>query len=174
MSYLKKLHQIKCFVFDVDGVLTNGTVYALASGEQARTFLIKDGYAIERALLAGYHIAIISGGEQEGVRKRLEFLKINHIHLGVKDKVPVLQHLCSELQINVDQVLYMGDDLPDYDAMKTAGLPCCPSDAVHEIKNISEYVSGNKGGEGCVRDVIERVMKVQGTWRKFDNESINN
>ncbi|MFN9583104.1 MAG: KdsC family phosphatase, partial [Bacteroidota bacterium] len=131
---------IKCFVFDVDGVLTNGTVYALASGEQARTFLIKDGYAIERALLAGYAIAIISGGEQEGVRKRLEFLKIKHIYLGVKDKVPVLQQLCSALQINSDQVLYMGDDLPDFEAMKTVGLPCCPADAVNEIKSLSSYV----------------------------------
>jgi 3-deoxy-D-manno-octulosonate 8-phosphate phosphatase (KDO 8-P phosphatase) len=174
MSYLKKLHDIRCFVFDVDGVLTDGKILALASGEQARSFLVKDGYGIERALLAGYHVAIISGGNQEGVQKRLEFLKIKHIHLGVKDKVPVLHELCAQLNITLQNVLYMGDDLPDYDAMKVAGLPCCPADAVQEIKAISEYVSDRDGGQGCVRDVIERVMKVQGTWRKFENESINN
>lgn len=174
MNYLKQLHPIKCFVFDVDGVLTDGKVLALASGEQARSFLVKDGYGIERALLAGYHVAIISGGAQEGVQKRLEFLKIKHIHLGVKDKVEVFNQLCQQLQIQPGEVLYVGDDLPDYEVMQLVGLPCCPNDAVEEIKAISMYVSDKNGGEGCVRDVIEKVMKVQGTWRKFQNENINN
>jgi 3-deoxy-D-manno-octulosonate 8-phosphate phosphatase (KDO 8-P phosphatase) len=173
-NYLNKLQHIRCFVFDVDGVLTDGKVLALESGEQARSFLVKDGYGIERALLAGYHVAIISGGNQVGVHKRLSFLKIKHIHLGVKDKIPVLEQLCSDLAITLDQVLYMGDDWPDYETMKVAGLPCCPQDAVQEIQQISDYVSDKKGGEGCVRDVIERVMKVQGTWRKFEGENINN
>ncbi len=174
MNYLSKLKQIKCFVFDVDGVLTDGKVLALASGEQARSFLVKDGYGIERALLAGYLVAIISGGAQDGVQKRLGFLKIKHIYLGVKDKVEVFQNFCEMHAIKPDEVLYVGDDLPDYDVMKLAGLPCCPLDAVQEIKDISLYVSEKKGGEGCVRDVIEKVMKVQGTWRKFENENINN
>ena len=173
-NYLAKLHDIKCFVFDVDGVLTDGTVLALESGEQTRKFNIKDGYGIERALLAGYQVAIISGGNQLGVQKRLTFLKIKHIFLGVKNKIEVFQALCSELTIEAKNVLYVGDDLPDYDVMKLAGLPCCPQDATQEIKEISLYVSDKKGGEGCVRDVIERVMKVQGTWRKFDGENINN
>ncbi len=173
-NYLTKLQHIRCFVFDVDGVLTDGKVLALESGEQARSFLVKDGYGIERALLAGYHVAIISGGNQVGVHKRLSFLKIKHIHLGVKDKIPVLEQLCTDLGISTDQILYMGDDWPDYDAMKRVGLPCCPQDAVQEIQQISDYVSDKKGGEGCVRDVIERVMKVQGTWRKFEGENINN
>ncbi|MEI6508780.1 MAG: HAD-IIIA family hydrolase [Bacteroidota bacterium] len=172
--YLEKLKDIKCFVFDVDGVLTDGKVIALESGEQARNFLVKDGYGIERALLAGYTIVIISGGDQKGVRKRLEFLKVKHIHLGVKNKIDVFNKLCSDNKIKPEEILYVGDDLPDYDVMKLAGLPCCPNDATQEIKNISLYVSDKKGGEGCVRDVIEKVMKVQGTWRKFENENINN
>lgn len=174
MNYLSRLKQIKCFVFDVDGVLTDGKVMALASGEQARSFLVKDGYGIERALLAGYLVAIISGGAQEGVQKRLEFLKIKHIYLGVKDKVEIFQAFCESNGIKPEEVLYMGDDLPDYDVMKLAGLPACPHDAVQEIKDIATYVSDKNGGEGCVRDVIEKVMKVQGTWRKFENENINN
>lgn len=171
---LDRLHLIKCFVFDVDGVLTDGQVLALESGEQARSFCIKDGYGIERALLAGYHVAIISGGSQEGVRKRLQFLKIQHIHLGVKDKIPVFNQLCSDLGIRPEEVLYMGDDLPDYDVMKLAGFPCCPVDAIQEVKDVSLYVSSKEGGQGCVREVIERVMKVQKTWRKFDGEQIDN
>ncbi len=173
-NYLAKLHDIKCFVFDVDGVLTDGMVLALESGEQTRRFNIKDGYGIERALLAGYHVAIISGGNQIGVQKRLAFLKIQHIHLGVKDKIEVFHNLCAELSIKPEEVLYVGDDLPDYDVMKLAGLPCCPQDATQEIKEISLYISDKNGGNGCVRDVIERVMKVQGKWRKFEGETINN
>jgi 3-deoxy-D-manno-octulosonate 8-phosphate phosphatase (KDO 8-P phosphatase) len=173
-NYLKKLHDIKCFIFDVDGVLTDGKVLALESGEQARGFLVKDGYGIERALLAGYTVAIISGGNQVGVQKRLEFLKIKYIHLGVKDKIEVFNKLCADANIKPAEILYVGDDLPDYDVMKLAGLPCCPKDAVQEIKDISLYISDKNGGEGCVRDVIEKVMKVQGSWRKFENENINN
>jgi 3-deoxy-D-manno-octulosonate 8-phosphate phosphatase (KDO 8-P phosphatase) len=173
-NYLNKLHHIRCFIFDVDGVLTDGKVLALESGEQARSFLVKDGYGIERALLAGYLVAVISGGNQVGVDKRLMFLKIKHIHLGVKDKIEVFTKLCNDNKITPKEVLYVGDDLPDYDVMKLVGLPCCPKDAVQEIKDISLYVSDKKGGEGCVRDVIEKVMKVQGTWRKFEQETINN
>ncbi len=173
-NYLNKLHHIKCFIFDVDGVLTDGKVLALESGEQARIFLVKDGYGIERALLAGYIVAIISGGNQIGVQKRLEFLKIKHIYLGVKNKIDVFNKLCNEYKIKPEEVLYVGDDLPDYEVMKLVGLPCCPNDATQEIKNISLVVSDKNGGEGCVRDVIEKVMKVQGTWMKFENENINN
>ncbi len=166
--------KISCFVFDVDGVLTDGTVLALASGEQARRFNIKDGYGIERALLANYHVAIISGGNQEGVRKRLEFLKIKHIHLGVKEKVAVLNNLCENLGITLSQVAYVGDDLPDYEVMQLVGLPCCPADATEEVKAISKLITKEKGGKGCVRAIIEAVMKSQNTWRKFSNENINN
>lgn len=170
----KLIEKIKCFVFDVDGVLTDGMTIALESGEQARAFNIKDGYGIERALLAGFHVAIISGGNQIGVRKRLEFLKIKHIHLGVKNKVEVLKALCKELDVKPEEILYVGDDLPDYEVMQLVGIPCCPADAVHDIKEISKYVSDNNGGHGCVREVIEMVMRRQGKWKRFENENINN
>lgn len=171
---VKLIEKIKCFVFDVDGVLTDGMTIALESGEQARAFNIKDGYGIERALLAGFHVAIISGGNQIGVRKRLEFLKIKHIHLGVKNKVEVLKSLCKELDIKPDEILYVGDDLPDFEVMQLVGIPCCPADAVHDIKEISKYVANNNGGHGCVREVIEIVMRRQGKWKRFENENINN
>lgn len=170
----KLIEKIKCFVFDVDGVLTDGMTIALESGEQARVFNIKDGYGIERALLAGFHVAIISGGNQIGVRKRLEFLKIKHIHLGVKNKVEVLKALCKELDVKPEEILYVGDDLPDYEVMQLVGIPCCPADAVHDIKEISNYVADNNGGHGCVREVIEMVMRRQGKWKRFENENINN
>jgi len=171
-NYLSKLNKIKCFVFDVDGVLTDGKVLALESGEQARNFLVKDGYGIERALQSGYTIAVISGGSQIGVKKRLEFLNIKHIHIGVKNKIEVFNKLCKDNKIQPEEVLYVGDDLPDVDVMQLAGLPCCPLDATQEIKNISLYISDKKGGEGCVRDVIEKVMKVQGMWMKINNEEL--
>ncbi len=173
-TYLEKLKSIKCFIFDVDGVMTNGTVLALESGEQARSFLVKDGYAIEMALLAGYHIVIISGGNQIGVQKRLEFLKIKHIFLGVKNKSETLQQVMTDLQLTSEQIVYMGDDWPDYEVMQLCGLPCCPQDAIHEVKEISLFVSNKKGGKGCVRDIIEKVMRVQHTFRQNKNVSINN
>lgn len=169
-----QLSRIRCFVFDVDGVLTDGMVLALESGEQARRFNIKDGYGIERALLAGYVVAIISGGNQTGVQKRLTFLKIKHIYLGVKDKVEVLRRFCEQEQIQPEEILYVGDDLPDYDVMLKVGLPCCPSDASEEIKSISKIVTSKAGGQGCVRELIELVMQHQQTWRKFEDENINN
>ena len=163
-TFLEKLNQIRCFIFDVDGVLTDGLVLALESGEQARSFLVKDGFGIERALIAGYHVAVISGGKQEGVRKRLEFLKIPTIYLGVSNKIETFNQFLKLQNLNVSQILYMGDDWPDYDVMKLSGLPCCPSDATPEIKEISLYVSPFEGGKGCVRDVIEQVLRVQKKW----------
>ncbi len=168
------LENIKCFVFDVDGVLTDGMTLALESGEQVRAFNIKDGYGIERALLAGFHVAIISGGNQLGVRKRLEFLKIKHIYLGVKNKVDMLTQLCEEIGVKQEEILYVGDDLPDYEVMQLVGIPCCPADAVNDIKEIAKYVSDKNGGHGCVREVIEMVMRKQGKWMRFENENINN
>lgn len=156
--------KINTFVLDVDGVLTDGTVIALASGEQARTFLVKDGYAVEKAIQKGYNVVIITGGFQEGVKKRLSFLGVKDIYSGVKDKVKVLNEYLSEKNINLSQVLYMGDDLPDYDVMKIVGIATCPADATQEIKDISQYISTFNGGKGAVRDIIEQVLKSQGTW----------
>lgn len=163
-SYKEHLNQIKTFVFDVDGVLTDGTIQISTHGELLRTMNTKDGYAMKMAQKAGYTVCIISGGKNEGVRKRLRDLGITDIYLGINDKVEQMDEFFDIYQIKPDEVLYMGDDIPDYYPMKLVGLPCCPQDAAPEVKEISLYVSHKKGGEGCVRDVIEQVMKVQGKW----------
>jgi 3-deoxy-D-manno-octulosonate 8-phosphate phosphatase (KDO 8-P phosphatase) len=156
---------ITTFIFDVDGVLTDGSVWSYAQEEYVRRFYIKDGYAIEKAMQAGYQIAIISGGNEPGVRNRLSFLGIPHIHLGIKDKKQVLKELLLTLQTQTAHVLYMGDDIPDVALMQAVGLPCCPSDATQDAKEASLYISAAAGGRGAVRDVIEKVMRVRGDWK---------
>lgn len=164
-SYKEHMTQITTFVFDVDGVLTNGTVTIFADGHLIRTMNIKDGYALKTAIDSGYNICIISGGTNEAVKERLGNLGISDIYLGVNDKVAQLEEYLEIHNINQKNVLYMGDDIPDYHAMKTIGLPTCPKDAVQEIQDISLYISQKKGGNGCVRDVIEQVLKVQDNWK---------
>ncbi len=163
-NYKEYLNHIDTFIFDVDGVLTNGSIQVSTEGDLLRTMNIKDGYALKTAQLAGYHVCIISGGKNEGVRKRLRDLGITNIFLGVQDKVEKLDEFFDVYEINPENVVYMGDDIPDLYAMKMVGMPCCPQDAVPEIKAISRYISHKKGGKGCVRDVIEQVLKVQGKW----------
>ena len=166
-SYKEYLEHITTFVFDVDGVLTDGTVSVLTNGEMLRTMNVKDGYAIKAAVDKGYNMCIISGGKNEGVRLRLEGLGIKDIYLGAKNKIEQLDDYFTKNDIKPENVLYMGDDIPDYPVMKGIGLPCCPQDAVQEIKTISKYISHKKGGKGAVRDVIEQVLKVQGKWNGF-------
>jgi 3-deoxy-D-manno-octulosonate 8-phosphate phosphatase (KDO 8-P phosphatase) len=164
--------KITTFIFDVDGVLTDGSVLALESGEQARIFYIRDGYGIEKALEAGYKVAIISGGNQVGVRKRLEFLKVPYIYLGVATnrKLEVFEKFVQENGLIVEEILYMGDDMPDFEVMKTGVLATCPEDASHDIQAIVHFISRFKGGKGAVRDVIEQVMKAQNTWMQVPGE----
>ena len=163
-SYKEYLTHITTFVFDVDGVLTDGTINVTTSGEMLRTMNIKDGFALKTAVDKGYNVCIISGGSNEGVRKRLNGLGITDIHLGTHHKTGTLNEYMASKSILSENVLYMGDDIPDLVVMQEVGLPCCPQDAVPEIKHISKYVSHKNGGKGCVRDVIEQVMKVQGKW----------
>lgn len=167
-SYKEYLHQISAFVFDVDGVLTDGTIHITTDGEMFRTMHTKDGYALKTAIDKGFKVCIISGGSNEGVRKRLSGLGIKDIHLGAHHKTKTLEAYRQANNLSPDAMLYMGDDLPDYEVMQKVGLATCPQDAVPEIKSISAYVSHKKGGKGCVRDVIEQVLKVQGKW--MDNE----
>ncbi len=155
---------IDTFIFDVDGVLTDGNVSSYASGEHTRSFYIKDGYAIEKAIQAGFHIIILSGGFEEGVKSRLTFLGIKNIFLGVKDKISVYKEFAITNKISAETTLYMGDDIPDYKMLKLVGLPTCPSDAAADIKAICSYISPFPGGRGAVRDVIEKVMKAQNKW----------
>lgn len=163
-SYKEYLNDITTFIFDVDGVLTDGTVTVTTDGEMLRKFNIKDGYALKTAVDAGYNVCIISGGSNEGVRKRLQHLGVKDIYLGAHNKIEQLNDYFSKNNIADNQTLYMGDDIPDYPVMKLVALPCCPQDAVPEIKAISKYISHKKGGEGAARDVIEQVMKVQDKW----------
>ncbi len=161
---MAEFSEINTFIFDVDGVLSDGSVIAYESGEQVRRFYVKDGYAIEKALAAGYHIVIISGGEQESVRKRLKFLGITDVFLGVKDKLALFSDYTKTRHIDPANILYMGDDIPDYKMLQLVGLPTCPADASIDIKPICKYVSPFDGGKGAVRDVIEKVMRAQGKW----------
>ena len=170
-SYKVLLNEINTLVFDVDGVLTDGSVQVTTNGELYRTMNVKDGYALKTAVDRGYNVLVISGGSNEGVRKRLSGLGIKDIHLGTHKKTAVLQEYMATHQLTKNQVLYVGDDLPDYEVMQHVGLPCCPQDAVAEIKEISAYISHKNGGKGCVRDIIEQVLKVQGNWVKDDESS---
>jgi len=163
-NFKEKLQHIRAFIFDVDGVLTDGSLILMPDGEQIRTMNIKDGYAMQLAIKAGFQMAIISGRKCEGVIKRLQKLGIFNLYLGVDDKTEALDEFMLTYQIEKDQILYMGDDIPDLEVMKKIGTPTCPKDAVEEIKQISHYVSPLKGGKGCARDVIEQVMRVQGLW----------
>ena len=161
---MSEFKDITTFIFDVDGVLTDGSTISYAAGEQVRTFYIKDGYAIEKALAAGFHILIISGGDQESVRKRLEFLGIKDVFLGVKDKLTLFNEYTKTRKIDPETILYMGDDIPDYKMLQLVGFPTCPADASVDIKPICKYISPFEGGRGAVRDVIEKVMRAQQKW----------
>lgn len=164
---IERFKQIKTFIFDVDGVFTDGSVNALASGEMYRTFHIKDGYAIEKAIQHGYRVAVVSAGNQDGVRKRLAFLGIKDVFMGgpTDQKVNAYLGYLNRDGLNEAEVLYMGDDLPDYAILKReVPLSTCPADAADEIQAICDYISPKPGGRGAIRDVIEQVMKAQGVW----------
>lgn len=163
-SYKEYLEHITTFIFDVDGVLTDGTVSVTTKGKLLRKMNVKDGYALKTAVDRGYNVCIISGGSNKGVQLRLSGLGIKDIFLGSQNKIEQLNSYFLKYSIKAENALYMGDDIPDYPVMKIVGLPCCPQDAVPEIKGISKYVSHKKGGKGAARDVIEQVMKVQGKW----------
>ena len=165
------MNDITTFIFDVDGVLTDGSVFVTNEGEILRTMNIRDGYALKAAVESGYNVCIISGGSNEGVRVRLRNLGITEIHLGSPDKVETYKEYIELYNIQPEQVLYMGDDIPDFHVMKLVGLPTCPQDASPEIKAISKYISHKNGGKGAAREVIEQVMKVQEKWNlHFDGK----
>ncbi len=166
-NYKILMNDITTFIFDVDGVLTDSAVHITTTGEMLRIMNIRDGYAMKAAIESGYNVCIISGGSNEGVRVRLRNLGITDIHLGASDKVETFKEYIDVYNIEASQVLYMGDDIPDFHVMQLVGLPTCPQDAVAEIKNLSKYVSHKNGGKGAVRDVIEQVMKTQGKWLKY-------
>ena len=164
-NFREALRAVRAFAFDVDGVLTNSRVLINERGELLRNANTRDGYALHQAALAGYPIAIITGGFQEGVGHRYAALGITDVYLGAYDKVEALKDFCKKRMVSAESILYMGDDLPDYEVMQRVGMPVCPLDASSDILNISRYVSPYAGGEGCVRDVVEQVMRLQEKWR---------
>lgn len=166
-NYKEILNQITTFILDVDGVLTDSSVHVTPTGEMLRIMNIRDGFAIKAALESGYNVCIISGGNNEGVRIRLKNLGVTDIHLASPNKVDTFKEYIELYHIKPEEVLYMGDDIPDYHVMQLVGLPVCPQDASPEIKAISKYVSHKNGGRGAVREVIEQVMKVQGKWHLY-------
>ncbi|MFC6098576.1 KdsC family phosphatase [Olivibacter domesticus] len=159
-----KLKRVKAFILDVDGVLTNGEVLVTEQGEQLRSFNIRDGYALQLAVKKGFSIAVITGGRSEGVRLRLEGLGIIDTFMGIQDKITCFNKWLNEQQFQAGDVLYMGDDIPDLTIMREVGIAACPNDAVEEIKAVSHYISSKDGGKGAVRDVIEKVLKLQNKW----------
>lgn len=164
MNILHLFKPVTTFIFDVDGVLATDILVILSDGDMARNMNSKDGYALQLAVKKGYRVAIISGGNSEAVRQRLERLGIKDVFLGVHNKKEVMLEYVQKHQLQWNEILYMGDDIPDYVVMQLVGLPCCPADAVPEIKQISRYISGVDGGKGCGRDVIEKVLKLNGHW----------
>lgn len=168
-GYKEIMNHISAFILDVDGVLTDSSVHVTPTGEMLRIMNIRDGFAMKAAIESGFHVCIISGGSNEGVRIRLQNLGIKDIHLASPDKVATFNEYLAQYNLKPEEVLYMGDDIPDYHVMKLVGLPACPQDSVPEIKAISKYISHKNGGRGAVRDVIEQVMKVQGKWHVYYN-----
>lgn len=164
--FKEKLSDIKCMIFDVDGVFTDGSVTVFENGEQVRKMNIKDGYAVQLAVKLGYRLAIISGGTNEGVRKRFIGLGLQDVYLGQHDKEHAYAEIKETYGFTDEQVLYMGDDLPDLVCIDKAGATACPADAALELREASMYVCAKKGGEGCVREVIEQVLRVQNKWPK--------
>ena len=164
INYKEKFENINSFIFDVDGVLTNGSLYIFPDGNFVRKMNAKDGFALKLALKKGYNIAIITGGREKNIKERLEKLGITNVFLNAHDKLPILNKYLSDNKIDPNTSLYMGDDIPDLKPMKNIGLACCPNDAVYEIKEISHYISNINGGSGCVRDVIEQVLKANNDW----------
>jgi 3-deoxy-D-manno-octulosonate 8-phosphate phosphatase (KDO 8-P phosphatase) len=164
MTILDRFKQVKTFVFDVDGVLTDGTLLIIDEGKYLRRMHIRDGFAMSMAVKKGYRIAVISGADVGPVVQRLNMLGINDVYIKVPNKSKVLKEYVAQHNLNWNEILYMGDDVPDYNVSQLVGVPCAPADAIPEVKQVAKYISLFNGGTGCVRDVIEKVLKLNGHW----------
>lgn len=169
MSYKERLKNIKAFVFDVDGVFTDGSVYLLPEGNMCRVMNVLDGYAVVKALKNNYIIGVITGGNDPMVKHRIHYLGISDYYPKSSNKTIDFQHFTGKYNLPNHEILTMGDDIPDIDILKASGISACPENAVPEVKEICDYISPVQGGKGAVRDVIEQVMKIQGTWNENDN-----
>ena len=164
MNVLEHFQDISTFLFDIDGVLTDSSVLLLENGLQARRMNIKDGLALQMAVKHDYRVVILSGASSEPVIHRLQYLGLKEVHLGLKDKLKFMEAFVEQENLNWREILFMGDDLPDLPLMEKVGMPCCPADAAVEVRRISKYISPLTGGMGCVRDVIEKVLKLNNQW----------
>ena len=164
MNVLERFKKITTFIFDVDGVMTDGSINIFPGLEYIRTMNTKDGYVLQLAIKKGYRVAVITGGNVPPVVERMNSLGITDVFHQVKNKIEVYKLYINKSGLREEEVLYMGDDIPDYEVMQAVGLACCPADAVQEIRSISHYISPLPGGKGCVRDVIEKVLKLNGHW----------
>lgn len=165
-NYKEKLKDITTFIFDYDGVMTTGEVLVDGNGIPLRSSDVKDGYALQLAVRLGYNVAVITGGYSVSIEKRMAMLGVKDVFVRSANKVEVLERYMRTNDLKPEQIVYMGDDLPDYPVMKIIGLPVCPADASPEIKDISLYISNRNGGKGAVRDIIEQVLKAQDKWMK--------
>lgn len=170
-NFKEELQNVKAFVFDIDGVLSTQTIALSADGIPLRSVNLRDGYALQLAVKKGYHVGVISGANSKEYIKRLRSLGIKDIYLNSGTKKESLEALSEKWNINLKNILYMGDDIPDFEVMKMVGMPACPADADSEIKQVSVYISAKKGGEGCVRDVIEQAMRLHNKW--MDHEAFS-
>lgn len=156
---------ITTFIFDTDGVLTDGSVLVLENGLQARKMSIKDGFALQLAVKCGYRVIVVSGANSLPVTDRLNKLGVKEVHMSITDKKTFITQFIEKNKLKKEEILFMGDDLPDLPAMSVVGLPSCPADAAQEIKEVAQYVSSFNGGSGCARDVIEKVLKLNNHWK---------
>jgi 3-deoxy-D-manno-octulosonate 8-phosphate phosphatase (KDO 8-P phosphatase) len=163
-DYRERLKHISTLIFDYDGVLSDGKILFTENGEQLRNGNVKDGYAIQLAKKMGYRLAVISGGNSNGMKTRCELLQLSHYFLGVHDKIKLYETFKKEYNLNDAEILFMGDDIPDYPLMQKAGISSCPANAAKELREIAHYISPMNGGDGCVRDVIEQVLRAQNNW----------
>lgn len=170
-NFKEELQNVKAFVFDIDGVLSTQTIALSLWGIPLRTVNLRDGYAIQLAVKKGYRVGVISGANSKEYIKRLKTLGVNDIYLNSRTKKETMKELVSKWGLDIKTVLYMGDDIPDFEVMKMVGLPACPSDADSEIKQVSVYISDKRGGEGCVRDVIEQTLRLHNNW--MDHEAFS-
>jgi 3-deoxy-D-manno-octulosonate 8-phosphate phosphatase (KDO 8-P phosphatase) len=169
MHLLEKLEQVKLLVFDLDGVLTNGKILVMPNGEWIREMDIKDGYALQHAVNAGFNVAVITGSSSLPVKERLSRLGIELFFENTPKKSLIIDQLLSDLNVDKSSALFMGDDLPDMDAFEAVGIKTCPSDAAPELLQLADYISPRSGGNGCVRDIIEKTLRAQGKWTASNN-----
>jgi len=171
MNVLEKFIPVNTLIFDMDGVLTDGSLLVMPDGEWVRRMNIKDGYVLQLAVRSGYRVIVITGSYSVPVEQRLQKLGIRMVYQRVSDKLQLLKNLMAEHQLVPEQLMFMGDDIPDIEAMRHCGLSCCPADAARDILAMADYISPVNGGEGCVRDVIEKLMRVQGKWQHQEDVS---